>query len=73
MSCIADAYIVACERVLRGCSADEVAEFTDRCLCQDLTPDEWELVQDELENVTRADIGRPALPERGRHDAFANN
>ena len=59
MSAIADAYIVACERAFRGRPTAEVAEFTDRCLCDDLTPEEWFLVQAEFEKVTRADIGRP--------------
>jgi hypothetical protein len=62
MSAIADAYVVACERAFAELPADEREVIVDRCLCDDLTPEEWFLVQAELEKVTRADIGRPPLP-----------
>ena len=63
MSAIADAYVVACERAFAELPADEREVIVDRCLCDDLTPEEWFLVQAEFEKVTRADIGRPPLPE----------
>jgi hypothetical protein len=63
MSAIADSYIVAIQRAFPQTTATEIVAISERFFDGNATMAESEAIEREFAKVTRADIGRPPLPD----------
>ena len=70
MGCVKDAEMLAVQRAAAGLGVDEVMDFAERYYAGTATAAEVAAVHAEFAKVTRADIGRPPLPDRGQDDSF---